>query len=95
MLKHLNLISVITFSVIILLSGCSSEHYQKDRTPENRDQYSGVEGAMQYQKDQGYLLTKELLDKCEAAKIDLAVAQTHKIPKEIEKQQNIIESSCR
>ncbi len=94
MLKHLSLISIVTLSVLSLLSGCSSEHYQKDRAPENRDQYSGAEGAVQYQKDQSYLLTKELSDKCEAAKIDLAVAQSNKNSKEIEKQQALIENSC-
>jgi len=93
--KHFTLICVITLSVIALVSGCSSEHYQKNRAPENRDQYSGVEGTVQYQKDQSYLLSKELRDKCEAAKIDLAVAQAKKNVKEIEKQQTIIESNCK
>lgn len=71
----------LTFIVIVFsLFACSATQappYQKDRTPEDRDQYSGAEGLVQYQKDQVYLRSKEISDKCNQAKIDLAVAQTN------------------
>jgi len=90
MFKHL-----ISFFIIAVLSGCSATlapSYQKDRKPEDRDQYSGVEGMVQQQKDQNYLITKELRDKCFEAKIDLAVAENNE--QDIAKQEDIIESTC-
>lgn len=84
-------------SVTVLLSACvatQSASYQKDRAPENRDQYSGAEGMSQYQKDQRYLLDKELSDKCTKAKIDLVIAQTEKNAQEIKKQNSLISSTC-
>ena len=88
---------LIPVSLIVLLSACGaiqSPPYQKDRAPEDRDQYSGVEGLMQQQKDQTYLMTKELSDKCTAAKIDLAVAETDGNLGEIKKQNKLISSTC-
>jgi hypothetical protein len=63
--------------LIVLLSACGVSQpppYQKDRAPEDRDQYNGFEGLTQQQKDQNYLMNKELSDKCTAAKIDLSIA---------------------
>lgn len=51
--------------------------YQEDREPDDRTEYSGAEGLVQQQKDQNYLMRKELSDKCDKAKVDLAVAQTN------------------
>jgi hypothetical protein len=90
MFKHL-----ISILIIAVLSGCSATlapPYQKDRKPEDRDQYSGVEGMVQQQKDQNYLITKELRDNCFKAKIDLAVAENNE--QDIAKQEDIIESTC-
>ena len=81
----------------VLLSACGATQpppYQKDRKPEDRDQYNGVVGLAQQQKDQNYLMRKELSDKCSAAKIDLAIAQTNKNTNEIEKQNALISSTC-
>lgn len=88
---------LIPISLIVLLSACGATHppsYQKDRAPENRDQYSGVEGMAQYQKDQSHLMSKELSDKCKKAKIDLAIAKTNEDSKEIHKQNSLIKSTC-
>ncbi len=80
-----------------MLSACSAVQtpsYQKDRAPEDRDQYSGAEGMAQYQKDQNYLVSKELSDKCTKAKIDLLIAQKDKNTSEIKKQKALISSTC-
>lgn len=88
---------LIPVSLIILLSACGASQpppYQKDRAPEDRDQYSGAEGLTQQQKDQTYLMSKELSDKCTKAKVDLAIAKTDKNTSEIEKQKALISSTC-
>ena len=48
----------------------------------------------QYQKDQNYLVSKELSDKCTTAKIDLAIAESNKKLDEIKRQNAIISDSC-
>ncbi|WP_159820422.1 hypothetical protein [Colwellia sp. 20A7] len=88
---------LIPISLIVLLSACGATQpppYQKDRAPEDRDQYSGAQGMSQYQKDQSYLVKKELSDKCTTAKIDLAIAKSDKNTSDIEKQNALISSSC-
>ncbi|MTJ02880.1 hypothetical protein [Idiomarina piscisalsi] len=88
---------LIPVTLIVLLSACGATQappYQKDRSPEARDQYSGVEGMAQYQKDQSYLGSKELADKCAQAKVDLAIAEEDKNTSEIEKQKAIISNTC-
>ena len=88
---------LIPISLIVLLSACGATQpppYQKDKKPEDRDQYNGLEGMAQHQKDQSYLVSKELSDKCTKAKIDLAVAETDKNAGEIKKQNALISSTC-
>lgn len=90
-------IKLFSLSLIVLLSACGASQpppYQKDRTPEDRNQYSGAEGLTQQQKDQTYLMDKELSDKCTAAKIDLAIAEADKNASEIKKQSDLISSTC-
>ena len=84
--------------LLILLSGCEltePEPYQADRSPENRTEYNGLEGVAQQQKDQGYLMNKELADKCTAARVDLAVAESQGNTTDIQKQQSIISDTCK
>ncbi|KTF15523.1 hypothetical protein [Pseudoalteromonas sp. H105] len=84
-------------SLLVLLSACGATQappYQKDRTPEARDQYSGVQGMAQYQKDQRYLANKELSAQCTQAKIDLTIATADKNTREIKKQNALISNSC-
>ena len=84
-------------SLIVLLSACGASQpppYQKDRSPEDRNQYSGFEGLTQQQKDQTYVMNKELSDQCTAAKIDLAIAETNEKTNEIKKQKKLISSTC-
>ena len=88
---------LVPVSLIVLLSACGATQpppYQKDRAPEDRDQYSGAKGLTQQQKDQTYLMSKELSDKCTGAKIDLAVAESDKNTNEIKKQKALISSTC-
>jgi hypothetical protein len=88
---------LIPISVVVLLSACGASQpppYQQDRVPEDRDQYSGAEGLTQQQKDQTYLMDKELSDKCTAAKIDIAIAQADKDANEVKKQSELIRSTC-
>ena len=83
--------------LIALLSACSATQppsYQKDRTPEDRDQYNGIQGMAQYQKDQSYLVNKELSDKCKKAKVDLVIAEKNKNKSDIKKQNVLVKSSC-
>lgn len=89
--------NLIPISLIAVLSACSATQappYQKDREPEHRDQYSGVEGLSQQQKDQAYLMRKELSDKCTTAKIDLAIAEKNENDSEIKKQKALIKNTC-
>ena len=88
---------LIPVSLIVLLSACSATQpppYQKDRKVEDRDQYNGAQGMAQYQKDQSYLVSKALSDKCTKAKIDLVIAKTNEDSKEIHKQNSLIKSTC-
>jgi hypothetical protein len=74
-------IKLLSLSLIVLLSACGSNQpppYQQDRAPEDRDQYSGAEGLTQQQKDQTYLMNKELSDKCTTAKIDKNASEIKK-----------------
>lgn len=84
-------------SVLWLLQACEvtqPEPYQADRAPEERTEYNGLEGVVQQQKDQGYLMDKALTDKCNAAKIDLAVAQSNGDTARAKQSQTIIGQAC-
>lgn len=83
--------------VVICFAGCeatSPPAYQKDRTPENRDTYTGAEGAVQWQKDQNYLQQKEVSDKCEQAQLDLLVAQKDINQEIIETSKQVVKITC-
>ena len=87
----------IMLSLIMLLAACQVTQpppYQKDRKPEDRTEYNGAEGMVQQQKDQNYLMSKELTDKCTDAKIDLAIAEANKKANEIKKQKSLIKEMC-
>ncbi|WP_462183080.1 hypothetical protein [Pseudoalteromonas maricaloris] len=67
---------------------------KKNREPESRTEYSGVEGLAQQQQDQNYLMRKELQDKCDDAKVNLAIAKSDKATKAIKKHQREIKDYC-
>ncbi|MBO1255381.1 hypothetical protein J3L16_06750 [Alteromonas sp. 5E99-2] len=86
------------FIILLLsLSACRATQappYQADREPENRDTYNGIKGLSQYQKDQVYLMEKELSEECEEAKIELGIAETKQDESSIKTQKKIISRSC-
>jgi hypothetical protein len=91
------LTKLITTSLIILLTACSNHQsagFQEDRQPEDRDQYSGAVGLVQLQKDQSYLMKKELTDQCMKAKVDLAMALTDNNQAQIEVQADLVGKTC-
>lgn len=84
--------------LLCLLTGCAvtePEPYQSDRAPEDRTEYNGVEGALQQQRDQNHLMSKELADKCDNARVDLAVAESQGDIEQVEKQRELIDKTCR
>lgn len=88
--------SILIFFVVIL-TACTAQlapSFQKDRAPEVRNEYSGIEGAFQQQKDKIYLMTKELSDKCKNGQIDLAVAKHENNKILIKKYKKHIHNSC-
>lgn len=88
---------IVPLILITILAGCGATRaapYQKDVSPENRDQYSGAEGMAQHQRDQNYLMKKELADKCTAARISLAVAEGEGDIREQQKQNRLIKNTC-
>ncbi|MBA6293274.1 hypothetical protein H4J58_12020 [Colwellia sp. MB3u-70] len=84
-------------SLLVFLTACGATQpppYQKDRNPEDRDQYSGAEGLTQQQKDQTYLMNKALSEQCTTAKINLAIAVTDNNASEIKQQNALISRTC-
>lgn len=68
------IVSVITLALI----ACGSHQappYEKDKRPEDRGQYSGVEGVIQKQKDQAYLSNQANKLKCQDSRLDLVDAE--------------------
>lgn len=91
------LIKTFGLVIVVFILGCSASQppaYQKDRAPEDRTQYSGAEGLTQQQKDQSYLMDKELSEQCQEAKIDLAIAKTDNKVADIKRSEAIIADSC-
>ncbi|MDV6314907.1 hypothetical protein [Idiomarina sp. HP20-50] len=89
--------AIIILLPAILLSACGAtqpEPYEKDVSPKNRQEYNGIEGMAQYQKDQNYLMDKELADKCAAARMELIIAESENNTNEIKKQKALIEDTC-
>jgi len=68
----------------LLLSACSVTQplaYQSERTIEKRDQYNGIKGMIQQQKDQVYLIDKQVVSRKISKKIDAAVMYHKEISK--------------
>jgi len=89
--------SYLVVGVSILLSACNvtqPEPYQADREPEERTQYSGLKGLAQHQKDQTYLMAKELKDQCDKARVDLAIAVSENNDEQAKAHQQIIDKTC-
>ena len=62
----------------LTLIACSSHQappYEKDKRPQDRDQYSGIEGVIQKQKDEAYLANEANRFKCQDSRLDLVDAE--------------------
>jgi hypothetical protein len=62
----------------LMLVACSAQQappYEKDKRPEVRGEYSGVEGSIQKQKDQAYMAKEANKFKCQDARLDLVDAE--------------------
>ena len=87
----------IFISSTFILSACNATPppaYQSDKSPEERTEYNGLKGVAQQQKDQSYLMDKELSDRCIEAKISLAIAESEKNKNETKHQQSIVKLVC-
>ncbi|GGF63177.1 hypothetical protein [Alteromonas lipolytica] len=92
-----NALWLATGFVVVFLSGCEAtepEPYQADRAPEERTEYNGWKGLVQQQKDQNYLMSAELRRKCDAARVDLAVAESTGDAQNAKIQRDIINNTC-
>lgn len=88
---------ILSLTIIAALGACSSiqpPSYEKDKSPENRKEYNGLKGVIQQQKDQSYLMSAELQKKCDAARIDLAVAESTGEEAQSKAQRAIIKATC-
>ncbi|GAC21465.1 hypothetical protein [Paraglaciecola arctica] len=68
------IISALTLTLV----ACGSHRappYEKDKRPEDREQYSGIEGVIQQQKDQTYLNNQARMAKCQDSRLDLVDAE--------------------
>lgn len=86
------------YFLVLAITGCTSAQapaYQEDRAPENRTEYNGLRGVVQQQRDQNYLMSKTLSEKCNNAKVDLVVAQSQDNKEDMETQKRIINETCR
>lgn len=85
-------------SVVTLLTACgatSPPPYEKEKSAEEREYYQGATGLVQQQKDQNYLIKKEMSEKCEQARLDLAVAESEGQTDTIAHYQSVIKQSCK
>lgn len=73
-MKKILIISAFTLTLV----ACGAHRappYEKEKRPEDRGQYSGVEGSIQKQKDQAYLTNQANKLKCQDARLDLVDAE--------------------
>lgn len=64
------MVSVFTLTLV----ACGSHQappYEEDKRPEDRGQYTGVEGSIQKQKDQAYMANQANKLRCQDARLDL------------------------
>ncbi|OIM99683.1 hypothetical protein BFR57_03720 [Idiomarina sp. MD25a] len=84
-------------ALIASLSACENhqaEPYQKDRSVESRDEYNGLEGMEQYQKDEIERMKTDKSEACQQAQIDLAKAESEGDTKRIKRLKALVEDVC-
>jgi hypothetical protein len=72
--KKIFIVSAFTLT-LVACGARQAPPYEKDKRPKDRGQYSGVEGVIQKQKDQAYLIKEANKFKCQDARLDLVDAQ--------------------
>lgn len=68
------LVSALTLTLV----ACGSHQappYEKEKRPEDREQYSGIEGSIQKQKDQAYKDNQANKLRCQDSRLDLVDAE--------------------
>lgn len=67
----------ILLSVFFVLNACSAPQstYQKDRRPEARTEYNGLEGMAQLQKDQNYIMMNNARNYCLDEQVEMIAAE--------------------
>jgi predicted metal-dependent phosphoesterase TrpH len=68
------IVSALTLSLV----ACGSHQapaYEKEKRPEDRGQYSGIEGVIQKQKDQAYMANQANKLRCQDSRLDLVDAE--------------------
>ncbi|MDC8829286.1 hypothetical protein [Alteromonas gilva] len=83
--------------LLTLLSGCGvtqPEPFDAAKSPEERREYNGLKGLVQQQKDQNYLMAAALQQQCDAARVDLAVAQSTGDATAAAAQRKIMANTC-
>lgn len=73
-MKKIFIVSAFTLT-LVACGARQAPPYEKDKRPKDRGQYSGVEGVIQKQKDQAYLIKEANKFKCQDARLDLVDAQ--------------------
>lgn len=82
--------------VALLLTACqqSGPAYQADRDISDRDTYQGVDGLVQYQKDQDALRQREREAACLQSKIALQKASSEQHAEQIASLEAQVKSQC-
>jgi predicted metal-dependent phosphoesterase TrpH len=68
----------IVSALTLTLVACGSYQappYEKEKRPEDRGEYSGVEGSIQKQKDQAYMANQANKLRCQDSRLDLVDAE--------------------
>ncbi len=83
--------------LVAMLTGCEATTpppYEADKAPEDRTEYSGKDGLIQKMKDDNYLQRKQLMQQCDQARVDYAVAEQAGNQGEMLKQKAMINRNC-
>lgn len=87
----------IVSALTLTLVACGSHQapaYEKEKRPEDRGQYTGVEGVIQKQKDQAYLTQQANKLKCQDSQLDLVDAEAEGDVNMIRQVKSRVQKNC-
>lgn len=87
----------IVSALTLALVACGSHQapaYEKEKRPEDRGQYTGVEGVIQKQKDQAYLTQQANKLKCQDSQLDLVDAEAEGDVNMIRQVKSRVQKNC-